>query len=147
MATIITDIKQLRKKSEVVYPGVDIEWIVADLFASLEAAEGGGLAAIQLGYPLKIFVMIQKAPYPPICVVNPHVNKTKGGLIAEETCLSLPGEHVEVPRAEQITLVCFNQYMKPVKLKLKGLQARIAQHEIDHLEGKLIIDYKGVIIE
>ena len=141
---LVTDVKQLRKKSELVYPGEDTGWIVADLFVALKEGEAfaGGVAAIQIGYAKKIFVMIQEKPYPPICVVNPVLTKGKGAVITEESCLSLPGELVAVPRFETVTLTGLNQYEKPIKLKLKGQMARIAQHEVDHLEGKLITDYK-----
>ncbi len=141
---LVTDIKQLRKKSEIVYPGEDIAGIVADLFAMLKevGAFAGGVAGIQIGCPRRIFVMIKEKPNPPICVVNPVLTKGKGAVITEESCLSLPGELVAVPRFETVTLTGLNQYEKPIKLKLKGLMARIAQHEVDHLEGKLITDYK-----
>jgi len=141
MATIVTDIRFLRKRTEEVQEGEDISEIVASLFQELKEFNAEGLSANQLGYNKRIFVMTMK-PYPPICVVNPIITKVRGNQLGEERCLSLPGVTVKVKRPQQIIIKGLNQYFKPVKYKLSGFQARKACHEIDHLNGKLIIDYK-----
>lgn len=139
---IVTSITQLRKPTKQVGSGDDISDIVANLFAELGMyRNAGGLSANQLGYNKRVFVMIMK-PCPPICIVNPLITKQRGSQIGEEFCLSLPGHPVTVKRPQQIVVKGENQYHKYVKYKLSGLQARIACHEIDHLNGKLITDYK-----
>lgn len=100
-----------------------------------------GLSANQLGYNKRIFVM-RLDPLPPICMVNPMITKARGSQIGNERCLSVPGKSVKVKRPYQITVKGLNQYLRPVKYKMRGLNARIVCHEVDHLNGKLIIDYE-----
>ena len=149
MAAIVTDISFLRKRTEEVQEGEDISEIVASLFRELQEFNAEGLSANQLGYNKRIFVMTMK-PYPPICVVNPIITKVRGSQVREEGCLSIPetmrraGSGISVRRPQQIIIKGLNQYFKPVKYKLSGFQARKACHELDHLNGKLIIDYKEI---
>ena len=149
MATIVTDIGFLRKRTEEVQEGEDISEIVDSLFNGLKEFNAIGLSANQLGYNKRIFVMTMK-PYPSICVVNPTITKVRGSRVRGESCLCIPetlrhsGSGISVRRPQQITIKGLNQYFKPVKYKLSGFQARVACHEIDHLNGKLIIDYKEI---
>ena len=149
MGTIVTDIRFLRKPTEEVQEGEDISEIVDSLFNGLKEFNAIGLSANQLGYNKRIFVMAMK-PHPPICVVNPIITKVRGSRVREESCLSIPetlrhsGSRISLRRPQQITIKGLNQYFKAVKYKLSGFQARVACHEIDHLDGKLIIDYKEI---
>jgi len=136
---IVTD-EQLRKPTSFVETGADITEIVANLFRELKEFNAYGLAANQLGYSLRIFVMSME-PLPPICVVNPLIVKVRGSQIREERCLSLPGIVRKVKRPKTVTIKGLNQYWKPVRYRFNGMQAAIAYHEVDHLIGKLIIDY------
>jgi len=138
---IVTDINQLKQVSYEVPENEDIAQIVADLFREMKEYDGWGLSAIQLGVRRRIFVM-RLDPYSPVCFVNPVILKEKGRQLREETCLSLPGVKVMVPRPSMIVIQGFNQYFKHVRTRLIGLQARIACHEIDHCNGKLITDYE-----
>lgn len=144
---IITNIAQLRKPTQWVDGNEDISEIVDNLFQGLKEHNTLGLSANQLGYNKRIFVMTMK-PYPPICVVNPIITKVRGSQVREESCLSIPetlrrsGSGISVRRPQQIIIKGLNQYFKPVKYKLSGFQARKACHGIDHLNGKLVIDYK-----
>lgn len=138
---IVTNEAQLRIPTDFVKKGEDISEIVDNLFREMQDHDALGLAANQLGYKKRIFVMNMK-PWPPICVVNALIRKNRGGRVSLEGCRSLPGVEVRVKRPQHITLKGVNQYFKPVKYRLKGLHARIACHEIDHLIGKLITDYK-----
>lgn len=138
---IVTNEAQLRIPTALVKKGEDISEIVDNLFQEMQAHDALGLAANQLGYKKRIFVMNMK-PWPPICVVNALIQRNRGGQISLEECRSLPGIEVRVKRPQHITLKGVNQYFKPVKYRLNGLQARIACHEIDHLIGKLITDYE-----
>ena len=138
---IVTDIIQLRKVTDFVEAGDSISDIVANLLQEMNDRGSLGFAANQLGYNARIFVMTMK-PRPPICVVNPRVVKERGKQVGNERCESLPGVEVSIMRPHSIVVKGLNKYFKPVKYKLHGLPARIACHEIDHLCGKLITDYK-----
>lgn len=138
---IVTDNKRLRRPTDFVREGEDISEIVEALFQGLEEHNAVGLSANQLGYKKRVFVMSMK-PRPPVCLVNAVIVKNRGGQVGKERCLSLPGFEVKIKRPQRITLKGLNQYFKPVKYKLSGLQARIACHEINHLDGILIIDYE-----
>lgn len=138
---IVTDEAQLRIPTDFVKKGEDISEIVDNLFREMQEHDALGLAANQLGYKKRIFVMNMK-PWPPICVVNALIHKNRGSQVSLEGCRSLPGVQVRVKRPHHITLKGVNQYFKPVKYRLNGLQARTAYHEIDHLIGKLITDYE-----
>lgn len=141
---IVTKVEALRKPTKPVKESADIREIyetVANLFRELKEHNALGLSANQLGYDLSIFVM-RMDPLPPICVMNPTITKQRGHQFSEEGCLSLPGVVVSVKRPYQVTVRGLNQYFKPVKHKLSGIWARVVCHEIDHLHGKLIIDYK-----
>lgn len=138
---IITNEQQLRKPTKAVTEGDDISEIVVNLFQEMREHDALGLAANQLGYKKRIFVM-RMNPWPPICVVNAVIQKERGSQVGLEECRSLPGVQVSVKRPQHITLKGVNQFFKPVKHRLSGSQARIACHGIDHLIGKLITDYK-----
>jgi len=141
---IITDEKCLREPCRFVEQGEDISLIVANLFKEMSEHLGGGLAAPQLGYDVRIFVM-WSIPGPPICIVNALVVKEKGGnSVRLERCLSLPGVAIEVKRPREVVIKGLNQYFKPVRYRFRESLARIALHELDHCCGKLIIDYKEV---
>lgn len=138
---IVTDITKLRKPTKFVEEGDNINQSVEDLFLGLKEFSAIGLSANQLGYSHRIFVMMMPAG-PPICLVNPMISKVRGNNIREEGCLSIPKVKVTIKRPQQLTIKGVNRYFKPVKYKLSGLQARVACHEVDHLFGKLILDYK-----
>lgn len=146
---VVTDIEWLRKPTEWVREEDNPREVAEQLFKAMDEIEmpdgmvAVGLAANQLGYGLRMFVL-GIGPHVPICVVNPVVLREKGHNVHEETCLSLPGVVVRVRRPQEITVKGFNQYMKFVKYTFTGLHARVASHEIDHLDGKLIIDYEEV---
>ena len=138
---LVTDIEQLRKVTELVKETDDILKVADDLFREMVEFHAQGLAANQLGYDLKIFVM-ERNKGVPTCIVNPVIVKTKGWYEANEICSSLPGVSVRVKRPKEIRVRGVNQYFMPVNYKFKGIEARRACHEIDHLIGKLITDYQ-----
>lgn len=155
---IVTDLKILRQVSE--EPTRDEVPALAELlFAGMAIHNGQGLAAIQLGIPKRILVMATRSG-PPICLVDPRL-KYKGaegwreqGLAdrltiapspfqeSNEACLSVPRQIVRVKRPAKVKVRALNQYGVPVRYEFTGLEARIVCHEIDHLNGRLIIDYK-----
>ena len=117
---------------------------VADLIREMrrimDAADGTGLAVNQVGLDFKMFVA--KADNKFYAIFNPEiVNISKTKVFGLEGCLSVPEVYVEVPRAEGVVLKGFDRNGKRVKIKARGLLARIFQHEVDHLNGKLISDH------
>lgn len=138
---IVTDIERLRKPTEWVKQSDPVLEIAAELFEGMLEHNAQGLAANQLGYSLRMFVM-KLQPNTTICIVNPLITKTRGSYESNESCLSLPGVTVRVKRPMEVRVKGGNQYFKPVHYHFRGIEARRACHEIDHLIGKLIIDYK-----
>jgi len=140
---IRTDLWVLRQKSRPVAAGDRPAELADILFRVLKKYRAQGLAAVQVGRRLRLFVMCNE-PGTPVCLVNPLITKSKGCVVAVEGCLSLPGIEVPVPRPRRITLEGLNQYLKPVRYRFEGIKARRACHELDHLNGKLITDYQEV---
>ncbi len=106
----------------------------------MESHEGVGLAAPQVGLPLRLFVMAEKAKAEQaVAVINPVLELGSQTEEAEEGCLSLPGIRGQIMRAKTITLSGYDTKGEPISMPLEGFPARIAQHENDHLDGVLII--------
>ena len=104
-------------------------------------AEGVGLAATQVGVPLRVFVCNATGePGHDMVCVNPKLTFRDGAVDAPEGCLSLPGVTVTMRRAVGVTLEACDVTGKPFRVPGEGLVARIWQHECDHLDGRLIID-------
>ncbi|MFT4014193.1 MAG: peptide deformylase [Paracoccus sp. (in: a-proteobacteria)] len=119
--------------------------LAADLLATMYHAQGRGLAAPQIGQPYRLFVMDagwkEGAPRPRI-ILDPQILVTDETTeVAVEACLSLPGLPVPVARPRAIRLDHFNLLGEAECLHLDGIEARIAQHEADHLNGRLITDH------
>lgn len=134
--TVPFDFKKFTKK--------EINDIVVRMRRIMHAANGIGLSANQIGLSFAVFVAEipdAKGGTKFYAVFNPKIEKMDKGIIGfEEGCLSIPGKWGEVERAEQIILTGFNKMGKPVKVKAWGLLARVFQHEVDHLNGRLFID-------
>lgn len=103
---------------------------------------GIGLAAPQVGLSEAMIVVdIGSGLYK---LINPKVVKKQGSQVIEEGCLSVPGVCVKVKRAKKIVVEALDEYAKPLKIKAEDLLACVLQHEIDHLKGKLIVDYASL---
>ena len=131
-----------RPAGELKFP--ELEALVADLFATLYAAGGRGLAAPQIGVARRVFVMDpgwkDGAPAP-LAVIEPALTPAgRRTAEAEELCLSIPGRPVRVRRPARVRLDFFDLAGVAQSLPLDGMAARIAQHEADHLDGVLILD-------
>ena len=143
---IVTYVAALRRKCQEVKDFKKLDELAETMFDALRnynglAAPAVAIAANQLGYRGRMFVM--SIPLrPPVCIVNPVITKQRGHQLGPEQCLSMPGKFVYVKRPRYITIKAVNQYGRFVKHKLSGFSARVAAHEIDHLDGKLIIDYE-----
>jgi len=122
----------------------EITALIARMRRIMHGANGIGLSANQIGLDLKMFI----AEIPDAqggtkfyAVFNPKIEKAGGeAAVFEEGCLSVPGKWGDVERAAQITIAGFDKNGKPAKIKAWGLLARVFQHEMDHLNGKLFID-------
>jgi peptide deformylase len=110
-----------------------------DMFETMHAAKGIGLAAPQVGRSERLAVI--DIDNNPIVVVNPEIILTEGSAKGEEGCLSIPEIFGDVERATRITVRALDRDGKPLELEATDLLARCLQHEIDHLHGKLFIDY------
>ena len=118
--------------------GVDLKELIFEMFSYMYKNKGIGLAANQIGDLNRVFVMHAGKVRQEF--INPIITKRYGGKVKSlEGCLSFPNQKVTVMRDKQIIISGFNQYWKPVKLKLKGVSAICAQHELDHLNGTTII--------
>jgi len=117
-----------------------INKLIDEMAATMYANEGVGLAAPQVGISKQIIVLDGGEGL--ISLINPEIiQKSDSQESLEEGCLSLPDVRIEVTRPTEITVTGINEEGDHVEYHAKGLLARIFQHEIDHLNGKLIIDY------
>ena len=112
--------------------------LVQDMFETMKEKKGVGLAAPQIGILRKLIVVSYKKRQ--FALLNPEIVKSSGSELGEEGCLSIPNTHVMVDRATYIEVIATTVRGKAIKLKERGFVARIIQHEIDHLNGTLIID-------
>jgi peptide deformylase len=134
----------LRKETNIV-AGVtdDIRKLIDDMFETMYAAEGIGLAAPQVGRTERITVMhVEDAKY---ALINPEITSSQGSIRGEEGCLSIPDVFGEVDRASTVTVSALNEEGEEIEIEGTELLARCLQHEIDHLHGKLFVDYLSVL--
>ena len=102
-------------------------------------APGVGLAAPQIGINKNIFVF--DAGDGPKVAINPKLEDLQGSVVFMEGCLSLPDQYADIERPKEITIEYIDEDKKNIIRKIDGYEARILQHEIDHLSGKLFVDY------
>ncbi len=117
--------------------------LVNDMFETMYAAPGVGLAAPQVGVSQRVVVLDTDHENPGKQVyklINPVITHAEGSVIWEEGCLSVVDFTAEVKRAAQVQVSAFNEQQKAIKIEAEGLLAVALQHEIDHLDGKLFID-------
>ena len=133
----------LRTKADPVAEVTDeIRALVSDMFETMYAEDGVGLAAPQIGVSQRIIVVDPRNEQAkPFALVNPEIveasQETEKG---EEGCLSLPGLNEMVDRSVSVVVTGMNEHGEPVKIEAEGLLARILQHEVDHVDGILFID-------
>lgn len=146
MTNIIkSDNQLLRTQSLPAIPGPETQRIIDECYATLnEAKNAVALSAIQLGYPIRLFV-IKNDPYVKE-VINPEILTMEETVVMEEGCLSFPGLFRFIERPETIVVSYTKQDGQMVTQRLSGLTARAFQHEYDHLNGKLFIDYPESIV-
>jgi len=141
----------LRKKTKPIVEVDDaIIKLIYDMFDTMNNAKGIGLAANQVGESVSLAVldlsgMEEYKDTKPMVLINPEIVTTSGKSVLEEGCLSIPGIREEVTRAETIRVRFKDPDMDEKELTCNGLLARAIQHEVDHLNGVLIIDYLSAI--
>ena len=121
----------------------ELRRLVDDMFETMYAAKGIGLAAPQVGRRERIFVAdVDDAP---VALVNPEIVLREGTVRGEEGCLSIPEIYGDVERAARVVVRALDREGEPIEVEGTELFARCLQHEIDHLDGKLFIDYLSVL--
>jgi peptide deformylase len=133
----------LKKAAPVSRVDEKVRELIRDMFETMRAASGVGLAAPQLGVGKRVIVVdispVEKE-VAPLALVNPEIVESKGLAEGTEGCLSLPGVEGVVPRAEFVLVKARDEQGRQVQLTASGFLARALQHEIDHLDGVLFID-------
>lgn len=119
--------------------GPKIQRLVEDLFETMYAHEGVGLAGPQVGVSKRLFVL-HEPEGAKMCLINPEISELEGEEEGQEGCLSLPEIYVQVPRATSLHVRALDENGAPVEFDAHGFLARIIQHELDHLDGKIILD-------
>ena len=145
----------LRKQAEGItkeYP--ELPKLIKDMYETLERSEGIGLAAPQVGLPIRLLILDLNPLsdiYPQYkgvlkTMINAHIEETDGSPVSrEEGCLSLPGIHESVTRKEKIKVTYLDENFEQHTEWFEGYMARVIQHEYDHLEGRLFIDHLSPI--
>ena len=122
--------------------------LASDMFTTMQETQGVGLAAPQIGKSIALAVIdprpLEKEAKP-FVVINPRITEQQGELSFEEGCLSIPEIRQDVIRPEFIVVEGLDLEGNPICIETGGIIARILQHEIDHLNGKLFIDHLGTV--
>ncbi|QSR89092.1 peptide deformylase [Methylacidiphilum caldifontis] len=156
---VLYDHPILRKKGKPIDSFNDqLKRLVSDMLETMAFHKGVGLAAQQIGQALQLAVidvseskipsslLIEGKPVPieehmPLFLINPTLSCTRSKELSNEGCLSFPGLRIDVPRSKRVKLKTFDLEGKPLALEAGGFLAIAIQHEFDHLQGKLFIDY------
>ena len=119
-----------------------IRSLVADMFETMYQAPGIGLAAVQVGVAKKVITIdISENGDQPLVLINPEIIEKDGSLVMDEGCLSVPGIHEAVKRAAHIRVRALDRDGQVQEFEADELLAVCIQHEMDHLDGKLFVDY------
>ena len=120
----------------------DLRQLVSDMFETMYEAPGIGLAATQVDRHIRLLVMdVSEDRSQPLCLINPEILEAQGEEEMDEGCLSVPGFYETVRRAEHIRVKAYDKNGEVSEFEAQGLEAVCIQHEMDHLEGKLFVDY------
>ena len=137
----------LRKKAAPVEVFDDeLRTLVSDMFETMYDAPGIGLAATQIDVHQRVIVIdVSEDKSEPMVFINPELLEEEGKNVHEEGCLSVPGFYESVERPEKIRVKAFDEHGKEYELDAEGLLATCVQHEIDHLNGKVFVDYVSAL--
>ena len=130
-------LRQKAQPVEAITP--EIRKTLTDMLETMYYQVGIGLAAPQVGVSLRI-ILVDDGPRGPRALLNPAIVDQRGSVRGEEGCLSIPGFFGDVERSEWVRVEAMDAEGRPLSFEAKGLQARVIQHELDHLDGVLFID-------
>ncbi len=130
--------KLLKKSEPITEMNIQIKNVISLMKETIKEANGDGLAAPQVGQNIQLILVCTLEDSEKI-LINPEITSQKGKVIGKEGCLSLPNITTEILRSSLITVKYQDEELKSQIYKAEGREARIIQHEIDHLEGKTII--------
>lgn len=162
---------RLRKKAEKVDQiSPKLKKLAEDMLETMKSENGVGLAAVQVGQPVRLFIADTRSELEdnyeedesryssknlkqqlvakikqPLILFNPEIIKKTGQVLFKEGCLSFPSYYAEIKRAEVVEVKALNENGEEISFKTDGLLSICIQHEIDHLDGKLFIDYLSPI--
>ncbi|WP_347988565.1 peptide deformylase [Methylomonas sp. AM2-LC] len=132
--------------SEVSTVDSSIKTLIDDMLETMYAAKGIGLAATQVNVHKRLIVIdVSEDKNEPLCLINPVILESSGSEDSEEGCLSVPGFFESVSRADRIKVRALDREGEPFELETDGLLAVCIQHEMDHLQGKLFVDYLSTL--
>jgi peptide deformylase len=126
----------------------DLKQLIEDMFDTMYAAKGVGLAAPQVGIGKRITVIdisVGEDETKKLVLINPEIVAREGSQVGEEGCLSIPGFREPVTRANKVTVKAHNEKGEQIELSGEELLARAFQHEVDHLNGKLFINHLSAL--
>ena len=124
----------------------NLRQLVSDMFETMYEAPGIGLAATQVDHHIRLLVMdVSDGRNNPRCLINPRIIAADGDEEMDEGCLSVPGYYEKVRRAEHIRVSAQDENGDNYEFEAEGLEAVCIQHEMDHLEGKLFVDYLSAL--
>ena len=144
---ILTEPNEILRQKSLAVEKVDegVRKLMDDMLETMYAAPGIGLAAIQVGIPKRVIVLdlaSRDKPKNPMYFVNPEIiTKSKNNSTYEEGCLSVPGQFAEIDRPETCHIKYLDYNGQHKEIQAEGMLATCIQHEMDHLEGILFIDY------
>jgi len=135
--------KRLRiKASKIDVIDDDLRQFIDDMLETMYEAPGVGLAATQVNFHKQLIVIdVSEEKDQPLCFINPVITHKEGLEVMQEGCLSIPEFYEDIERAESVTVQALDRQGKEFELSADGLLAVCIQHELDHLEGKLFVDY------
>jgi peptide deformylase len=121
----------------------DLRRLIADMFDTMHHARGIGLAAPQVGRTERLAIV--EVDDERFVLINPEIIQRSGRAKGEEGCLSIPDIYADVERPDTVSVRALDESFAPYEIDAGGLLARCIQHEIDHLDGKLFLDYLSVL--
>ncbi|WP_196139826.1 peptide deformylase [Aliikangiella sp. G2MR2-5] len=134
---------RLRTKAQPITDfGQDLQQQIDNMFETMYEAPGIGLAATQVDIHKQLFVIdISEEKDEPLVFINPEITEKRGVEVMEEGCLSFPGVYAKVERADEVTIQALDRHGESFTMDADGLLAVCIQHELDHIQGKLFVDY------
>ncbi len=124
----------------------ELRQLITDMYETMYEAPGIGLAATQVDRHIRLLVMdVSEGRTQPRCLINPKIVSADGDEEMDEGCLSVPGYYEKVHRAERIRVRAHDEHGASFEFEAEGLDAVCIQHEMDHLDGKLFVDYLSAL--